>query len=323
MKCFTNVIIEICSNNYDIGWKFDPGSGAVKPLQVALLGEVFDPGGTIDNAAAVKFETSQSGTPESLASVLDYRSDYEANVRNHNSLDEDEKSVSNLGQTPIVSVYEEEEKEGTVVGWVSASSDWKDHVQGKFYPFPNYRLQISCLDNIRKKWNWCKHKNAMRNVKLIRQQKEEKETTFNNILNLGKQLDAKQSLLEEQTSLNNIKACWRSTLHLVQDMLRGISEQITTMLRRRPPPEPPPQFLPLSYGKCVELHSIQYHCSITLCRMKNSVFPSDKCKVGSLRYIEDDMVLSLLMQVNIVSQILTFVTQSSDCFLRISKVLVG
>ena len=110
---------------------------------------------------------------------------------------------------------------------------------------------------------------------------------------------------------------------MVQDMLRGISEQITTMLRRRPPPEPPPQFLPLSYGKCVELHSIQYHCSITLCRMKNSVFPSDKCEVGSLRYIEDDMVLSLLLPVNIVSQILTFVTQSSDWFLRISKVLVG
>jgi len=246
--------------DYDIGWKLDPGSGAVKALQVALLGEVFDPGGTIDNAAAVKFETSQSGTPESLASVLDYRSDYEANVRNHNSLDEDEKSVSNLGQTPIISVYEEEE-EGTVVGWVSARSDWKDHVQGKFDPFPNCRLQISCLDNIRKKWNWCKHKNAIRNVKLIRQQKEEKETPFNNILNLGKQLDAKQSLLEEQTALNNIKACWRSTLHLVQDMLRGLSEQITTMLRR-PPPEPPPQFLPLPYGKCGTPFNpvpLQYH----------------------------------------------------------------
>jgi len=35
----------------------------------------------------------------------------------------------------------------------------------------------------------------MRNVKLIRQQKEEKETTFNNILNSG--IDAKQSLLKE------------------------------------------------------------------------------------------------------------------------------
>jgi len=36
--------------DYDIGWKLDPGSGAVKALQVALLGEVFDPGGTIDDS---------------------------------------------------------------------------------------------------------------------------------------------------------------------------------------------------------------------------------------------------------------------------------
>lgn len=92
----------------------------------------------------------------------------EANEGNHTSLDKDEKAVSNLGQIPVVSVDEEE---GTFVGWVSASSDWEDHVQGKIDPSHGSELQISFLNNI-KEWTWCKQKTTMRNVKLVGEQKE-------------------------------------------------------------------------------------------------------------------------------------------------------